>query len=327
MSLTITLAGPYPPDVPGLLRRHLPAEFELREIHDQASLDASRDLQFVILRTLTVNAALIGANPGLTFIQRWGAGYDSVDIEAAGARGIPVAVAAGVNSNAVAEHALLLMLASLRHLTVLDASTKGGQWDRTSFAQNSYTIADKTLGLVGCGAIGRLVAAKARALGAAVIYHDAFRLSAQEEQTLGLGYAPLDRLLAESDIVSLHLPLTDSTKNIIDRRALQFMKRSAILINTSRGGLVDEEALAAALREGPLMAAAMDSFATEPYPADGPLLGLENLIMTPHIGGSVADLTLPMVRKVAENTILVARGLPLSRRDLVNQKLCGYPAA
>ncbi|TXT47500.1 MAG: Phosphoglycerate dehydrogenase and related dehydrogenase [Spirochaetes bacterium] len=324
--MILTLAGPYPKEVPGLIRELLPPDLALREIKDQESLDAARDLEIVILRTLRMGGALIEANPGLRLIQRWGAGYDTVDIEAAGRRKVPVAVAAGVNSNAVAEHALLLILACLRHLTALDASMKRGLWDRTKFAQNSYTIADKTLGLLGCGAIGRLVAEKARALGARVKYFDAFRLSEREEKALGIEYASFDEVVSSSDIITLHLPLLEGTKNIMDQAALAAMKPGSVLVNTSRGGLVDEAALAKALVEGPLMAAALDSFSEEPYPADGPLMGLENLIMTPHMGGSVVDLTLPMVRKVAANALAVMNGRPLPRRDMVNQAACGYPA-
>lgn len=324
--MTLTLAGPYPKEVPGLIRELLPPDLALREIKDQESLDAARDLEIVILRTLRMGGALIEANPGLKLIQRWGAGYDTVDIEAAGRRKVPVAVAAGVNSNAVAEHAVLLILACLRHLTALDASMKRGAWDRTKFAQNSYTIADKTLGLLGCGAIGRLVAEKARALDAHVKYYDASRLSEREEKTLGIEYASFGDVVSSSDILSLHLPLLEGTKNIMDAAALASMKPGSVLVNTSRGGLVDESALAKVLAEGPLMAAALDSFSEEPYPADGPLIGLENLIMTPHIGGSVVDLTLPMVRKVAANAVAVLGGKPLPRRDMVNQATCGYPA-
>ncbi len=326
MQTTVTLAGPYPSEVPGLIRSLLPPGVTLREIPEQSGLDVSRDLEVVILRTLRMDGGLIGGNDRLRFIQRWGAGFDTVDIEAAGRKGVPVAVAAGVNSNAVAEHAILLMLASLRHLTALDASVRRGEWDRVRFAQSSFTIADKVVGLVGCGAIGRLVAAKAKALGADVRYFDAFRLSPEEEDALGLAYRPLEDLLGESDIVSLHLPLVDSTRNILDASALASMKTGAVLVNTSRGGLVDEAALAERLRSGALLGAALDSVAEEPYPDSGPLRGLDNVILTPHMGGTVADLTLPMVRKVTENVLRVLEGKPLSRKDIVNQTLCGYPA-
>lgn len=325
MTMTLSLVGPYPSEVPELIRERLPLNMQLREIKDQEALDVARDLEYVILRTLKIDAHLIENNPNLLFIQRWGAGYDSVDIVAAGKRKIPVAVAAGINSNAVAEHAILLMLASLRHLIALDASVKRGAWDRSSFAQNSFTIADKTLGLIGCGAIVKLVAAKAQALDAKVAYYDSFRLNPHEEKSLGLSFLPLRELLEVSDIISLHVPLLDSTKNIIDASALSLMKQGSILINTSRGGLIDEAALVSALREGPLMAAALDSFSEEPYPSNGALLTLANLIMTPHIGGTVADLTLPMVRKVIANVAAVKEGKALPKRDCVNQDLCGYP--
>lgn len=327
MPKTLTLAGPYPEEVFGLLRKELPESLNIRVVKDQASLDSLNDMEFVILRTLRMDGALIEANPSLRLIQRWGAGFDTVDIETAGRRNVPVAVASGVNSNAVAEHALLLMLASYRHLTALDASTKKGGWDRTTFASQSFMVSDKLVGLLGCGAIGKLVAQKAAALGAYVQYYDAFRLPAEEEKRLHLSYVDFGTLLETSDILSLHLPLIESTKLIIGEKELGRMKKGAVLINTSRGGLIDEARLAAALRDGRLMAAALDSFSEEPYPADGPLLGVDNLIMTPHIGGTVVDLTLPMVRKVAENVMRVHEGQPLPKRDLVNAAWCGYPVA
>lgn len=325
MPVTVTLAGPYPEVVPDLLRKEIPDDVAIRRVQSQEELDAMEDLEFVILRTLRMGAPLINACSALRLIQRWGAGFDTVDVEAAGRKNVPVAVAASVNSGAVAEHAILLMLASYRNLTALDANTRRGVWDRTSYASRSYTISDKRVGLLGCGAIGRLVAEKARALGATVQYYDAFRLPEDVERKLGLAYVDFGTLLATSDIVSLHLPLTDSTRGMIGAEELARMKRDAVLINTSRGGLIDESQLAAALREGRLLAAALDSFSEEPYPADGPLIGVEHLIMTPHIGGTVVDLTLPMVRKVADNVVRVLEGRPLSRRDMVNSDRCDYP--
>jgi D-3-phosphoglycerate dehydrogenase len=322
---TVTLAGPYPEEVLGLLRKELPEALTIRAVKEQSELDALTDIELVILRTLKMSGALIGANPSLKLIQRWGAGFDTVDIEAAGRQNVPVAVAASVNSCAVAEHAILLMLASLRNLVTLDANTKKGIWDRATFASRSFMISDKQVGLLGCGAIGRLVAQKAGALGAHVQYYDAFRLPEAVEKQLGLSYVDFGTLLETSDILSLHLPLTEATKLIIGAKELARMKKGSVLINTSRGGLIDEAALALALREGRLLAAALDSFSEEPYPSTGPLHGVENLIMTPHIGGTVVDLTLPMVRKVAENILKVYRGQPLPRRDMVNSSLCPYP--
>lgn len=322
---TLTLAGPYPDEVSGLLRKELPDTMAIRTVKEQSELDALTDMEFVILRTLKIGRSLIEANPSLKLIQRWGAGFDTVDIEAAGKQNIPVAVAASVNSCAVAEHAILLMLASYRNLIDLDANTKKGIWDRTTFASRSFMISDKKIGLLGCGAIGRLVAQKTAALGAEVQYYDAYRLPEAVEKQLGLSYVDLPTLLETSDILSMHLPLTEDTKLIIGARELARMKKGSVLINTSRGGLIDEAALVASLNDGHLLAAALDSFSEEPYPSDGPLIEARNLIMTPHIGGTVVDLTLPMVRKVAENVLRVYRSQPLPKRDMVNSILCPYP--
>ena len=321
----LSLAGPYPKGVFEKITALLPGDWTIRRIETQEELNAQTDLEYVILRTFTMGKALIESNPGLRMIQRWGAGYDSVDIAAAGARGIPVAVAAGVNSHAVAEHAILLIMASLRNLLPIATNTTTGGWDRNTYASRTHMLAEKSVGLLGCGAIGRRVAALLKGLGANVSYSDPYRLDAETEQRLGLTYAETDALFSNSDVISLHLPLTDSTAGMVNARLLALMKPAAILVNTARGGLIDENALADALGSGRLQGAALDSFSEEPYPAEGRLRNAPNLIMTPHVGGTVAELNDHMARRVCENIGKVFEGKPLSPRELVNRDACGYP--
>lgn len=322
---TITLAGSYPEEAYELIQSKLPDNFNIKYARSQEELNELEDLEFVILRTLKVDSKLIKSNPKLKLIQRWGAGFDTVDIEAAGTMNIPVAVASGVNSCAVAEHAILLMLATYRNLIPLNRNTKSGIWDRSTFSSSSYTVDGKRVGLLGLGAIGKMVAKKVSALGANVQYYDIFRLSKEKEKELNISYVDFETLLKTSDIISIHLPLTENTKNIINEEAFRKMKPSSIIINTSRGGIIDENFLAEALKTKLIMGAALDSFSEEPYPSGGILNSIENLIMTPHIGGTVVDLTRPMVEKVLGNINKVHKGMPLYKVDFVNSKLCTYP--
>jgi len=322
---TITLAGLYPEEAYELIQDKLPENFNIRFAKSQEELNALEDLEFVILRTLKIDGKLIESNPKLKLIQRWGAGFDTVDIEAAGTMNIPVAVASGVNSCAVAEHAILLMLATYRNLIPLNINTKKGIWDRSTYSSSSYTIDGKRVGLLGLGAIGKMVAKKVSALGADVQYYDIFRLHEEKENELNISYVDFETLLKTSDIISIHLPLTEGTKNLINEEAFKKMKPTSIIINTSRGEIIDENYLAEALRSKLIMGAALDSFSEEPYPSDGILNSIDNLIMTPHIGGTVVDLTRPMVEKVLGNIDRVHKGMPLSKVDFVNSKLCTYP--
>ena len=321
----LALVGPYPQGVYEQVCELLPSDWKVTRVQSQQELGECKDLVYVILRTYKMDAAVIAANPKLRFIQRWGAGYDSVDISAAGKQGVPVAVAAGVNSHAVAEHTILLMLASLRNLVPIALDTASGGWDRSTYAERTYMLAEKKVGLLGCGAVGRYVAQLLKALGANVFYHDPCRLHPDAEKQLGLTYLGMEELFAQSDLVSLHLPLTEQTRGMVDGRLIGRMKPSSILINTSRGGLIEEEALAQALAEHRILGAALDSVSVEPYPEDGCLRGAPNLLMTPHVAGTVAELNLHMARRVCENVRKVHENLPLNGRELVNREICMYP--
>jgi phosphoglycerate dehydrogenase-like enzyme len=219
---------------------------------------------------------LVGS--GLRVLVRFGIGVDNVDLAAARAEGIRVSRTLGATTTSVAELTVGLMLAAARGIPQLDRSVRAGSWTRLTGVE----LAGRTLGLVGTGRIGREVAVRARALGMDVIGHDP---AAVQDDVPLVGF---DQLIARADVVSIHAPLTDTTWHLFDSSVLSRMRPSSILVNTARGGIVDEAALAVALVDGPLHAAALDSFEDEPL-GDSPLRALPNAILTPHCGASTAE--------------------------------------
>lgn len=316
----IALVGPYGANVRSMFEIRLKGTMSVKTVASENEFDRLADVEYVILRALAMNRATIEAMPRLKLIQRWGVGFDKVDIAAAGERGIPVAIAPGANSAPVSELVLLLMLALYRNLVKLHNGMVQGRWEKEKFIDNSFMIKGKTVGLIGCGAIGREVAKKVRAFGAEVVYYDVLRLSETMEQELGLTYCELDEVLAKADIISLHLPLLDSTRGMIGRREIALMKPSAVLINTARGEIVDTAALVEALAENRIAGAGLDVFDAEPLAADSPLRTLDNVVLTPHVGGNTADMSMDMVDICLENIFAVRDGRPLSPKVLVNRQ-------
>jgi phosphoglycerate dehydrogenase-like enzyme len=292
---TIALVGPYGNDVVPLFEKRLGPEFLVKTVPTESEFGNLKDADYIVLRVLSMKREAIEKMPRVKLIQRWGVGFDKVDIKAAGERGIPVAIAPGGNASPVSELALLLMLALYRNLVSLHSGILAGNWDKQKFIDNSFMLRGKTLGLIGCGAIGAQVAKKAKAFGAEVVYFDARRLPENVEQDMGISFVELDRLLESADIVSLHLPLMESTRNLIGARELALMKPSAILINTSRGEIVSTDALVKALGEKSIAGAGLDVFDPEPLPPDSPLLSMPNVVLTPHVGGNTADMSIDMV--------------------------------
>lgn len=316
----IALVGTYGADVRPMLEMRLKGAMGVETVANESEFDRLADVEYVILRVLAMKRATIEAMPRLKLIQRWGVGFDKVDIAAAGERGVPVVIAPGANATPVSELALLLMLALYRNLVKLHNGMVQGRWEKEKFIDNSFMIKGKTVGLIGCGAIGRQVAKKVRAFGAEVVYYDAFRLPETTEQELGLTYRELDEVLANADIVSLHLPLLDSTRGMIGQREIALMKPGAVLINTARGGIVDTAALAEALAGKRIAGAGLDVFDSEPLAADSPLRALDNVVLTPHVGGNTADMSMDMVDICLENIFAVRDGRPLSPKVLVNRQ-------
>jgi phosphoglycerate dehydrogenase-like enzyme len=251
----------------------------------------------VNLRAYTrLSESALTACPSVRMISIWGTGTDNVDLAACRKRGITVAHTPGVNAHAVAEHTLALMLAVTRRIPSLDRDVRSGQWSRGLLVQ----LEGKTLGIVGLGAIGRRVAALAAPFGvrllAATWGEDAGRAAA-----VGARHVPIETLMQESDIVSLHLRLNAETEAFINRERLALMKPSAFLLNTARGRLVDREALVDALRNGRLAGAALDVFHEEPIAASDPLLTLPNVILTPHNAGMTQEVIAVGLLQTVEN--------------------------
>ena len=240
------------------------------------------DVIWHMLRPLT--AAELDSAVRLRLIQKFGSGVNTIDVAAATRNGVAVANMPGANAASVAEGTVLLMLAAMRRLVSLDQATRAGRgWPSDpALCEHVRDIGSCTVGLVGYGNIARSVERMVSAMGASVLH-----TSTTDDGTPG--WRTLNELLAASDIVSLHLPLTASTHHLIDRAALASMKPTAVLVNTARGAIIDEAALSAALRDGGLAAAGLDVFEDEPTPADNPLLGLDNVVCTPHVSWCTVD--------------------------------------
>lgn len=241
----------------------------------------------IIVRSSTdVTAELMDQAPNLKVVGRAGVGVDNIDLKAATARGVPVLNAPEGNTVSAAELTFALILAAARRVCAADRSVRQGEWVRSRFA--GIELRGKTLGLVGAGRIGGEVAKRARGFGMHVIVHDPF-LTEERATRLGVERGELPAVLATADILSLHVPLTESTRGMISSAEMRCMKPTAFLVNVSRGGVVDEAALAEALAEGQLAGAALDVFDQEPLEADSPLREAPNLVLTPHLGASTAE--------------------------------------
>ncbi|MCO6419972.1 2-hydroxyacid dehydrogenase [Siccirubricoccus sp. KC 17139] len=256
-----------------------------------------------------VDAGFYAQAPKLKLFQLLSAGYDTVDIEAARAAGVPVCNNGGANSTAVAEHAMLLMLATCRRLVWQHENVAAGRWRGNDPSQvKLYELRDKVLGIVGLGAIGKKVARLANAFGMTVHYYDIKRVSEAEEDALSVRFKLLNEILRNADIVSLHVPLTPASRHMIGAAELKLMKPTSYIINTCRGPVIDEAALTEALAEGRIAGAGLDVFDQEPPPADNPLFRLPNVTLTPHFAGPTWDNQQARFRNAFDNCQRVARG-------------------
>ena len=255
-----------------------------------------------------VDAELMDRAPRLRVVSNMAVGYNNIDVAAATARGIVVTNTPGILTEATAELAFALILASARRVVDLDRRTRAGEW--TCWAPLlflSREVSGKMLGIVGLGRIGRAVARRAKAFGMEVLYHNRVRLEAAEEQDLGVVYAEKDELLGKADFVSLHVPLSDETRHFIGRRELGIMKPTSYLVNTSRGPVVDEGALVEALREKRIEGAGLDVYENEPVLAPG-LTSLDNVVLMPHVGSATVETRMKMAHMAAENLLAGLRG-------------------
>jgi glyoxylate reductase len=263
-----------------------------------------------VLSTATENmdgAVMDAAGEGLRVIANMAVGYDNIDVEAAGERGIVVTNTPGVLDETTADVAFMLVLAAARRLGEGERLLRAGKWEWWGPKQlRGLDVWGKRLGIVGMGRIGRAVARRGRGFGMEILYHNRSRKEDAENE-LGARYLDLDDLLRESDFVSIHTPLTDETRHLISERELGLMRETAVLVNTSRGPVVDEGALAAALAEGRIFAAGLDVYEEEPK-VHPELLELENVVLAPHVGSATIDTRDKMATLAAENLAGVLRG-------------------
>lgn len=268
-----------------------------------AALAAAKPVAVLMRGNPPFTRRVIESAPQLRIIAKHGAGVDSVDVQAAAQRGVAVMTAGAANAGSVAELALALMLALARELPRLDRSVKGGNWERPQY--QGRELRERTVGIVGYGQIGRRVARLAAAFGAKLVLHSRSAIA----DAAGADVEPdLAALLRRADILSLHCPLTPETRGMIGAAQLRSMPRGSLLINTARGALVDEAALADALRSGHLGGAGLDAFAAEPPDPEHPLFALDGVICTPHIGGSTKGALLRVGTIAATNIVRHLRG-------------------
>jgi glyoxylate reductase len=260
------------------------------------------------LLTDRIDATILAAAPRLRVVSNMAVGYDNIDVDEATRRGILVTNTPGILTETTADFAFALLLAAARRVVEADRYTREGRW-KTWGPQIllGQDVHDATLGVIGLGGVGLEVAKRGRGFGMRVLYCDESR-RLKEERRYGLAYAELEQLLAESDFVSLHVPLTPETHHLVGERELSLMKPTAVLVNTARGAVVDQRALWRALKENHIAAAAIDVSEQEPIAADDPLLGLENVIITPHIASASVATRLAMAKMAAENLLTALQG-------------------
>lgn len=293
-----------------IMRDAMPADLELITLASAAGVELLAKLKqadFVI--AINLDAGMIRAAPKLKLIQLAGVGFDGIDIKAATERGIPVAQTVEGTIIGVAEHTLLLILALYKRLLEADASVRRGEWLVWQLRSASFTLAGKMIGIFGLGKIGRAVAARCRAFGARVYYNDVIRIEENIERELGVEFLSRDELLSRADVVTLHMPLLPETRASFGAKEFQLMKQTAIFINTSRGGLVDEAALVRALEQGDIAGAGLDVFEIEPLrDKNHPLLKMNNTVLTPHIATGTRDSVIEKTRAACDNFRRVIEG-------------------
>jgi phosphoglycerate dehydrogenase-like enzyme len=284
---TIVYAPLLEADVRDIADEYLPSGFTFVNVSASDLPTAMLDADFVcgFIGPIATDALLAATARRLKLVQLMSVGYERFNLDGARLARLPVAVNGGANAIAVAEHAIMLMLTALKHAHALDSAVRGGNWRTASASRRIYELYHSTVGIVGMGRIGQEVARRLSGWEVQIVYYDPLRLAPEREQQLGVRYLELDSLLRTADAVTVHVPLNATTRHLIDAESLSLMKPTAVLVNTARGGLVDEEALETALRTGRLLGAGLDVLSQEPPPADHPLLQLENVMLTPHTAG------------------------------------------
>jgi D-3-phosphoglycerate dehydrogenase len=302
----VVLAGPIHPDGKALLETHARV-VESTNLTEDGIINDAREAAGILFRIRpNCTERLMASCKQLRVVGRHGVGLDTVDLPAATRLGIPVVHAPGSNSDAVAEHAVMLMLAAAKKTIQIDRMTRKGDWTEGR-AKGIFELKGKTLGIIGVGNIGRRVAHIAGAFGMRVLGYDPY-VSADELRRRGAESVPLDTLLAQADLITVHTPHTKETHHLIDARAVAKMKPGVVFVNTSRGKTQDERALFEGLTKGTIRAAGLDVWEEEPTPVDNPLLNLENVVCTSHLAGVSQEAHRNIAMMVVEEMLRVLRG-------------------
>ena len=281
-------------------------------VPEDVLLEKVRDIDgLYCLLTDQVNQQLLDAAPRLRVVSNMAVGYDNIDVPACTSRGIPVGNTPGVLTDTTADLAFALLMAAARRIVEGANYVRAGCWKTWGpVLLMGPDIHGATLGIIGLGRIGQAMARRARGFDMRILYHDIYRIP-EAEASLDVTFVDMDTLLAESDFVTLHVNLTEETYHLIGRKELGMMKSTAVLVNASRGGVVDPEALYEALQKGEIACAALDVTEPEPIPEDDPLLSLSNCIIVPHIGSASVATRTKMATMAAENLLAGLRGEPL----------------
>lgn len=323
MSKTILVTGP---DLDPAAAQ-LVADHGYQTVHTPAYADSAVISEFlqqtgaegIVSRMGRLDAAVMDAAPQLKVISKHGVGVDNIDIQAAADRGIPVLVATGANAVSVAEHAIALLLATVKRILPLDAGLRAGRWEKPGFLGRE--IAGSTLGLLGMGAIAHATGRIAKGLGLTLVGFDPYAPDSAFEELGVTRCRKVEDLLAQSDILSLHCPLTDQTRGILNADALARMPEGSYVINTARGGLIDEAALVAAIQSGHLAGAGLDTFAVEPPAADHPFFAVPEIVLTPHIGGVTRQAGARVGVDAVRGIFQILDGQPVAPERIINRKL------
>jgi lactate dehydrogenase-like 2-hydroxyacid dehydrogenase len=299
------------PEFKKMIYEHLPQGFKLLFWHDLNEKEREQYLpqaDYLIVATEKIGEEILARAKKAKLIQKTGIGVDNIDLEAAKKYGLPVANTPGANATGVAELTILLILALYRKLPKVNSETKKGNWLMWELRPYSYEMEGKTHGFIGFGNIGRETAKRSKAFGTNIIYFDQFRLKPEMEEQLQAEYMSLEDVLRKSDIISLHIPLLPETKRLIGEKELSLMKKTAVLINVSRGGIVEEGALYQALQSKIIAGAGIDVWEKEPAESDNPLFSLDNVIASPHIGAGTRDTLNRVLRTAFQNIERVNEG-------------------
>lgn len=313
------------PEVYAIVREAMPDGYELVSLDrddDAERIEKIATCQVVIVAAYPLRRAVLERAVCLELVHHQGVGWqDTTDHEQLRERGVPLALTPEGTTTGVAEHTVLMILAVLKRLPFADSELRAGRFHINALRPVSRELSGLTVGFVGMGRIGQAVAARLRAFDVRARYHDpAAQLSPEQTKMLALEACTLPALLADSDVISLHLPLVSATRHLLDSAAIAAMKPGAFVVNTARGGLIDEAALLYALRSGHLGGAALDVFENEPMPSGHPLASLPNVVLTPHISAGTRDALATKMRALFANVERFYRGEPLA-----NQVLPGKP--